>query len=49
MRGRREVRDVHGLDAHGMVLCDLRDREAAHRAEVDGIATGDIAAVTSGK
>jgi len=29
-----------------MVLCNPRDLEAAHRAEVEGIATEDRAAVT---
>jgi hypothetical protein len=29
-----------------MVLCNPRDREAAHRAEMEGIATEDYAAVT---
>jgi hypothetical protein len=32
-----------------MVLCNPRDREAAHRAEVEGIATADEAAVTCPK
>lgn len=31
--------DLHGLDDDGMVACNPRDREAAHRAEVEGIAT----------
>jgi ribosome-binding factor A len=38
--------DLHGLDRDGMVACNPRDREAAHRAEVEGIATDDLAAVT---
>jgi ribosome-binding factor A len=38
--------DLHGLDRDGMVACNPRDREAAHRAEVEGIATSDGAAVT---
>ncbi|QDU21894.1 hypothetical protein [Urbifossiella limnaea] len=29
-----------------MVLCNPRDREAAHRAEMEDIATDDPAAVT---
>jgi hypothetical protein len=29
-----------------MVLCNPRDKEAAHRAEMEGIATDDWAAVT---
>lgn len=32
-----------------MVLCNPRDREAAHRAEMEGIATDDAAAVTCRK
>ena len=40
---------VHALTAEGMVLCNPRDREAAHRAEVEGIATDDPAAVTCRK
>jgi len=39
MRDTREKRDLHALDPDGMVLCNPRDREAAHRAEVEGIAT----------
>lgn len=32
-----------------MVLCNPRDKEAAHRAEMEGIATDDRAAVTCRK
>jgi hypothetical protein len=32
-----------------MVLCNPRDREAAHRAEMEGIATDERAAVTCRK
>jgi hypothetical protein len=32
-----------------MVVCNPRDREAAHRAEVEGIATTDPSAVTCTK
>ena len=42
-------RDLHALDPDGMVLCNPRDREAAHRAEVEGIATTDTSAVTCRK
>jgi len=38
-RDPRERRDLHALDENGMVVCNPRDREAAHRAEVEGIAT----------
>jgi hypothetical protein len=48
-RDRRTRRDLHAVDANGMVACNPRDREAAHRAEVEGIATSDPAAVTCRK
>jgi len=41
------TRDVHLLNEDGMVACNPRDREAAHRADVGDIATTtDRAAVT---
>jgi len=46
---RRQKRDRHALDDDGMVLCNPRDKEAAHRAEVEGIATHDRAEVTCRK
>jgi hypothetical protein len=46
---KRQKRDLHALNEDGMVLCNPRDREAAHRAEVEGIATEDHAAVTCRK
>ena len=45
-RDTREKRDLHALNEDGMVLCNPRDREAAHRAQVEGIATDDAAVVT---
>jgi hypothetical protein len=45
----REKRDRHALNKDGMVLCNPRDREAAHRAAMEGIATDDHAAVTCSK
>jgi dissimilatory sulfite reductase (desulfoviridin) alpha/beta subunit len=45
----RLKRDLHALDADGMVLCNPCDKEAAHRAEMEGIATDDPDAVTCGK
>ena len=42
-------RDVHGIDAHGMVACNPRDREAAHRAEQGDIQTGDLDSITCKK
>jgi hypothetical protein len=48
-RDTRTRRDLHALDEDGMVACNPRDREAAHRAEVEGIATADLTAVTCRK
>ena len=45
-KDRRTKRDLHALNRDGMVMCNPRDREAAHRAEMEGIATDDPAAVT---
>lgn len=46
---KREKRDLHALDENGMVLCNARDKEAAHRAQMEDIATDDHAAVTCRK
>jgi hypothetical protein len=46
---KRQKRDLHALSEDGMVLCNPRDKEAAHRAEMEGIATDDRAAVTCRK
>jgi len=46
---RREHRDLHFLNEDGMVACNPRDREAAHRAEMEGIATHNPQAVTCRK
>ena len=48
-RDSRQKRDKHALDENGMVLCNPRDKEAAHRAQMEGIATEDRAAVTCRK
>jgi hypothetical protein len=48
-RDTRQKRDLHALDENGMVLCNPRDKEAAHRAEMEGIATDDRDAVTCRK
>jgi hypothetical protein len=48
-KDKREKRDKHGLNADGMVLCNPRDKEAAHRAEMEGIATEDRTQVTCRK
>lgn len=48
-RRKRERRDLHFLTGDGMIACNPRDREAAHRAQVEGIATEDTKAVTCRK
>ena len=45
-RDKRQKRDLHALNTDGMVLCNPRNKEAAHRAQMEGIATDDPAAVT---
>jgi hypothetical protein len=43
-------RDVHAVDDDGMIACNPRDREAAHRAEVASILTSsDERCVTCSK
>ena len=46
---RGHKRDMHAIDENGMVVCNPRDKEAAHRGEVEGIATVNRAAVTCRK
>ena len=46
---RRQKRDLHAVDENGMVVCNPRDKEAAHRADVEGIATANRAVVTCRK
>ncbi len=46
---KREKRDLHALNEDGMVLCNPCDKEAAHRAEMEGIATEDRGEVTCRK
>jgi hypothetical protein len=48
-KDKRTKLDRHALTAEGMVLCNPRDKEAAHRAEMEGIATDDRAKVTCRK
>jgi len=48
-KDKRQKRDLHALDENGMVLCNPRDREAAHRAEVEGIVTTNRSEVTCRK
>ncbi len=42
-------RDLHFLNPDGMVACNPRDKEAAHRAEMEGIAAEDEDKVTCKK
>jgi hypothetical protein len=49
MRMRRANQDLHLLNEDGMVACNPRDREAAHRAEMEGIATQNPQAGTCTK
>ena len=49
IKDKRQKRDLHALDEDGMVLCNSRDKEAAHRAEVEGIATENWELVTCRK
>jgi hypothetical protein len=46
---RRSKQNIHFLTKEGMVACNPRDREAAHRAEVENIATENIRDVTCTK
>ncbi len=48
-KDKRKKRDVHALDDEGMVVCNPRDKEAAHRAQMEGIATDDYEGVTCRK
>ena len=41
--------DIHALNEDGMVLCNPRDKEAAHRVQMGEIATGDRTSVTCRK
>ena len=40
---------MHALDGNGMVLCNPRDKEAAHRAQTERIATDNWEVVTCSK
>lgn len=46
---KRQKRDLHALEENGMVLCNPRDKEAAHRAQTEGIATENWKSVTCRK
>ena len=49
IRDRRPRHDRHALTPDGMILCNPRDKEAAHRAPVRRIAADDRDAVTGRK
>jgi hypothetical protein len=49
MRPKRANQDLHLLNEDGMAACNRRDREAAHRAQMEGIATQNHQAVTCRK
>ena len=49
LKDKRQKRDLHALNSDGMVVCNPRDKEAAHRAEMERIATDDRGAVTCRK
>jgi hypothetical protein len=48
-RDRRQKRDLHALNEDGMLMCNPRDKEAAHRAQTEGIATENWEEVTCRK
>jgi len=48
-KDKRPNRDLHALDQDGMVLCNPCDKEAAHRAQTERIATENWEAVTCAK
>jgi len=48
-RDKRQKRDLHALNDNGMVMCNPRDKEAALRAQTEGIATYDWKMVTCRK
>jgi hypothetical protein len=45
----RQKRDLHAFNDDGVVLCNPRYKEAAHRAEMGGVATDDRDADTCPK
>ena len=46
---RRVNRDIYALDENGMVVCNPRDREAAHRAAVGDIVIAELGTITCQK
>ncbi len=47
--GNKIIRAIHFLDENGMVLCNPRDKEAANRAQDEGMGVEDITKVTCKK
>jgi hypothetical protein len=48
-RDDRKEREIHALDKNGMLMCNLRDKEASRRALIGDIATADAEKVTCRK
>jgi hypothetical protein len=48
-KDKRQKRDLHALNEDGMVICNVRDKEAALRAQTKEIATSDFKMVTCRK
>jgi hypothetical protein len=48
-KDQRIKRDIHALNKDGMVLCNPRDKEAAHRAQMGDITTEGAERVTCRK
>jgi hypothetical protein len=46
---RKGRRDIHFLNNNGMVVCNPKDKEAAHRTDMEGIATENVREVTCKK
>jgi len=49
MQTESRKREIHGLNEEGMMGCNPKDKEAAHRAEVKEVAVEDMSAVTCRK
>lgn len=48
-KDKRSKRDLHALNEDGMVMCNPRDKEAALRAQTEGIGTYDWKMITCSK
>jgi len=49
LRNKKQKRGLHALNEDGMVMCNPRDKEAALRAQTEGIATYNWKMVTCNK